>query len=74
MIIGRDKRVSRLFWRAETEHHRWSIRVHFWLAPCNLWRWNPQPRFAELNVARCLSFCHARLGRPDKPLPHTRVH
>lgn len=62
MIIGRDRRVGRWFWKAETARHRWSIRMHAWLAPGNMLRLNRQPRFAEVMVARCVVFCHSRLG------------
>ena len=64
MIITRDRRVSRWFWKAETEHYRLSIRVHFWLYPSlrNVLRLNRQPRVTELIVARSVVLCHSRLG------------
>lgn len=36
--------------------------MHAWLAPGNMLRLNRQPRFAEVMVARCVVFCHSRLG------------
>lgn len=67
MKAGRDPRVGRWFWRIETKRHRWSVRVHFWLAPGNqnLLRLNRQPRFAEILIARCVVFCHSRIGQRD---------
>jgi hypothetical protein len=61
--IGRDRRVGPYFWRIETAHHRWSVRLHFWLHPVNMLRLNRQPRFAEIRIARCVVLCHSRLGR-----------
>jgi hypothetical protein len=63
VIIGRDPRVSRWFWRLETRRHRWSIRLHFWLHPVNVLRLNRQPRFTEIMIARCVVLSHSRLGR-----------
>lgn len=62
VIVGRDRRVGRWFWKAETARHRWSIRMHAWLAPGNMLRLNRQPRFTEVMVARCVVLCHSRLG------------
>jgi hypothetical protein len=76
MKAGRDPRVGRWFWRAETEWHRWSIRAHFWLAPGNMLKLNRQPRFTEVMIGRCVVLCHSRTGprnwlppRPDVPSP-----
>jgi hypothetical protein len=60
-MIGRDRRVSRHFWRLETASHRWSIRLHRWLAPGNMLRLNRQPRFTEIMIARCVVLCRSRL-------------
>src|ERR1035441_2840397 len=76
MKAGRDPRVGRWFWRAETEWHRWRIRAHFWLAPGNMLKLNRQPRFTEVMIGRCVVLCHSRTGprnwlppRPDVPSP-----
>jgi hypothetical protein len=61
--IGRDRRVSRYFWRMETPRHRWSIRLHFWLHPANMVRLNRQPQFTDIMIARCIVLTHSCLGR-----------
>lgn len=61
MIAGRDRRVSPYFWRVETDRHRWSIRLHAWLAPGNMLRLNRQPLFTEIMIARCIVLGHSRL-------------
>lgn len=63
MKIGRNPRVSPYFWRIETDRHRWSIRLHFWLHPVNVLRLNRQPLFTEVMIACCVVLCHSRLGR-----------
>jgi hypothetical protein len=65
MKAGRDPLVGRWFWRAETERHRWSVRVHFWLHRANVLKLNRQPRFTEVMIARCVVLCHSRIG-PQK--------
>ena len=69
MKAGRDPRVGPLFWRLETERHRWSFRVHFWLHPANVLRVNRQPRFTEVMIGRCVVLCHSRVGRRNRLTP-----
>jgi hypothetical protein len=61
--VGCDRRVGRYFWRAETAGHRWSVRLHAWLAPGNMIRLNHQPAFSEIMIGRCVVLCHSRLTR-----------
>lgn len=64
MRIGPDRRVSRWFFRVETDQHRWSIRLHFWLHRCNWLRLNRQPKFTEVMIARCVVLSHSRWRQP----------
>ena len=63
MKAGRDRRVGPYFWRVETDRHRWSVRLHFWLHPANVLRVNRQPQFVDLTIARCIVLEHSRLRR-----------
>jgi hypothetical protein len=62
VVVGRDRRVGRWFWKAEAGRHRWSVGLRP-LAPGNMLRLNRQPLFAEVMLGRCVVLCHARLGR-----------